>query len=162
MERNIALFVASREKFFVEGTCINCSVDIYCACENASFLFDVDGVMRKKLVDVREGVKMSEPAKVEKSLIGGGNVHASLSHQGLLAIHFYGNIHFTNLNTNKQVEMKVENNSIAFTRWILRLNHKYLILGQHPVGPLLRLHPSSFAPLGNRLLYNVPVKPTVQ
>ena len=60
----MALFVASREGFFVEGACIDCPVDKYCACENASFLFDIDGVMEKKLINVGEGVRVSEPVMV--------------------------------------------------------------------------------------------------
>ena len=56
MEDCIALFVSGREDFFEEKACINCSVDIFCACDDADTLFDVDRVMRQKLVDLGEGV----------------------------------------------------------------------------------------------------------
>ena len=71
--------------------------------------------MKKKLIDVGQGVKMTEPVKVEKGLRTGGEIHASLSHQGIFAICDNSNdiIQFTNLNTNRQVKIKVEWESIT-------------------------------------------------
>ena len=116
MEGCISLSVAGREGFFVERACTNSPVDTYCACENSSFLFDIDEVMEKKLVDVGEGVGISEPVKVERGLIEGYGIFASLSHQGILAICAVNNasssVQFTNLNTNRQVEMEVEDDSV--------------------------------------------------
>ena len=63
MEYFVALFIAGRERFFKEKACINCSIDRYCACDGADMLFDVDSVIRKKLIDVGQGVKMTEPIK---------------------------------------------------------------------------------------------------
>ena len=116
MEVYIAFFVAGREEFFKEKAWINCPIDRYCACDSADMLFDVDSVMRKKLVNVGQDVKITEPIKVEKGLITGDYIRASLSHQGILAVCAYSDsnhiIQFTNLNTNKQVKMRVEDISI--------------------------------------------------
>lgn len=116
MEYCIALFISEREGFFREKAWINCPIDEYCACDGADFLFDVDTVMRKELIDVGERVKMTKPIRVERGLIGGEYIYASLSHQGILAIHANSNskyiIQFTNLNTNEQVKVKVEFHSI--------------------------------------------------
>ena len=114
MEKYISLFISRREGFFKERACINCSVNKYCACEGADLLFDVDRVLRQNFVDVGETTKVSEPIKVDKNLATGYNILASLSHNGILAICVNQNtIQFTNLNSNEQVEMKVENVSIA-------------------------------------------------
>ena len=86
-----------------------------CACDGANILFDIDGVMEKKLVDVGEGMRISEPVKVDKGLKTGGGIYASPSHQGILAIYAYKDnysVQFTNLNTNRQVEIEVETDSI--------------------------------------------------
>ena len=109
IEYCVALFIAGIEEFFREKACIDCPIDEYCACDDADMLFDVDAVMKQKLINVGEGVKMTQPIKVEKELITGDWICASLSHQGILAIYVDCNIiQFTNLNTNKQVEMRVE------------------------------------------------------
>ena len=109
MEGCIALFVSGKEGFFRERACINCSIDNYCACDGADVLFDVDSAMRKELVDVGQGVRMTEPIKVDKGLLTGWGVHASLSHQGILAIGInYETVQFTDLNNDRQAEIKVE------------------------------------------------------
>ena len=123
MEYNVALFIAGREGFFREKTCINCSVDEYCACDGADILFDIDSVMRKELIDVGQGVRMTEPVKVEKRLLTGDRIFASLSHNGILAIcikesssDWFNNertIQFTDLYNYKQIDVKVENDSLA-------------------------------------------------
>ena len=114
MERSIALFISGRKSFFREVACINCSVDEYCACDGADVLFDVDRVMRKGLVDVGQGVRITEPIKVEKGLLVGDNIYVSLSHDGILAIcPNYSTIQLTDLNINKQVEMEVEDDSLV-------------------------------------------------
>ena len=64
MERCVALFISGRKGFFREKACINCSVDEYCACEGADILFDIDGVMRKELVDIGEGISISISNKI--------------------------------------------------------------------------------------------------
>ena len=113
MEHCVALFITGREDFLREKAYMNCSIDEYCACDDADQLFDIDSVMRQRLVNVGRGVKMTEPVKVEKELISGYRIRASLSHQGVLAIYarpcYSYIIQFTNLNTNRQVEMDVEN-----------------------------------------------------
>ena len=116
----VALFVAeNKEDFFVEKACINCTVDKFCACDDASKLFDIDAVMEKELVDVGGGIKVSEPVKVERKLRSeGGAFSASLSHRGILAIYSYDSnneVQFTDLNSNRQAELEVENDtSVAF------------------------------------------------
>ena len=76
-------------------------------------MFDIDSVMKKELVDVGQGVKMTEPIKVERGLITGNLIYASLSHQGILAICVNENtLQFTDLNTNKQVGITVESYSL--------------------------------------------------
>ena len=117
VEYCIAFFIAGREDFLRRKACINCSIDEYCACDDIDLLLDVDAIMRKELIDVGQGVKMTEPIKVEKGLMIGSNIHASLSHQGILAIHARSDskciIQFTDLNTNRQIEMNVESTSTA-------------------------------------------------
>ena len=112
-ENSVALFVSGKESFSKEKACINCSVDVFCACEGANVLFDVGSVLRKELIDVGQGVKMTEPIKVEKGLMTGELISASLSHKGVLAIHGSRCIQLTDLNSNKQVIMRVEDGSLA-------------------------------------------------
>ena len=123
MEYNVALFISRRKWIFRERACINCPVDEFCACDGADILFDIDGVMRKELIDVGQGVRMTEPLKVEKGLLAGRCIRASLSHNGILAIcaeessseqsNDECTIQFTDLNTNRQVFMKVESYSLV-------------------------------------------------
>ena len=113
MESFTARFILDREALFREEACINCPVERYIARGNASPIFGVDGVMRKEL-DVGEAVKMAEPLKVDKGLLTGWGVHASLSHNGILAICANQNtVQFTDLNTSRQVNMKVESDSLV-------------------------------------------------
>ena len=110
MERCVALFISGRRGFFRESACINCPVDEYCVCDDANVLFDVNSVMRKKLINVGEGVTMSESLKMDKGLLTGDDIFASLSHKGILAIYADCKvIQFTDLNNGRQVKMKVEN-----------------------------------------------------
>ena len=51
-ENSVAPFVSGKESFSKEKACINCSVDVFCACEGANVLFDVGSVLRKELIDV--------------------------------------------------------------------------------------------------------------
>ena len=102
MEVYTALFVAGREGFFKEKACINCPVDCYCACDGVDILFDIDSVLVQSLIDVGQGVAMSEPLKVEKGLMTGDNIYASLSHQGILAVCNNGPVQFIDLNTNRE------------------------------------------------------------
>ena len=114
MERCVALFISGRKGFFKERTCINCSIDEFCACDGADVLFDLDRVMRKELVDVGQGVKMTEPIEVKKGLMTGNCIYASLSHNGIIAIGVNWNtVQLTDLNTNRQVEMNVERYSLV-------------------------------------------------
>ena len=112
MERCVALFISGRRGFFREEACINCPVEEFCACDGADVLFDIDSVMRKELVDVGQGVKMSESVKVERGLLTGNNTCASLSHDGVLAICADRAIQFADLNANKQVQMNADNYSL--------------------------------------------------
>ena len=95
--------------------CANTEIGEFSAFPSVEEVFDIEDVMEKELIDVGQGVKMTEPLKVEKGLIAGGYV--SLSHQGILAICTYSNskyiIQFTNLNTNIPFKIEVENTSIV-------------------------------------------------
>lgn len=116
MEKLVALFVSSRKGFFREKACINCSVNCFCACEGANILFDVDSVMKKRLTNIGKGMKVSGSIKVEKGLSTRGNISASLSHNAILGVCYYSGgyiIQFTDLNTNRKIEIKVKDNSLV-------------------------------------------------
>lgn len=113
MENFIALFVSKRESFFKEKASINCSIDKFCACDDTDSLFDVDRVMRKKLIDIGEGVQISEPINVEMGLLVGNMTSASLSHQGVLAICVDGVIQLINLKNDRQVKIEVKKRCFA-------------------------------------------------
>ena len=95
MEYCLALYIVGRKEFFWEKACINCPVDKYCACDGADVLFDIDGVLRKELVEVGRGVRMTQPLKVEKGFLTGGHIHVSLSHKGVLAVCARKTVQFT-------------------------------------------------------------------
>lgn len=118
MKGYITLFISGREGFFVEEACTNCSVNEFRVCDNVDALFDIDGILRKKCVDVGMGIMISESLKVERDLIYGQNI--SLSHKGILSICSHWReeppnyvVQFTDLNTNKQAEVVVEKDSIS-------------------------------------------------
>ena len=125
MEQIALYIIENKEDLFVERARINCTVDKFCACDNAYELFGIGEVMQRKLVDVGEGVKVSEPVEVERGLRSEGKwFFASLSHRGVLAICSCledndGNetytLQLTGLGTDRRVEMEVENcTSVAF------------------------------------------------
>ena len=92
----------------------NVTIDMFKAFSSVEKVFDIEEVMKKELIDVGEGVKMTEPLKVEKGLITGGSIFASLSHQGILAVCTDKNtLQFTDLNNGRQVNMKVEDKTLA-------------------------------------------------
>ena len=97
--------------------CANTEIGEFSAFPSVEEVFDIEDVMEKELIDVGQGVKMTEPLKVEKELMTGNYIRASFSHQGILAICAYSDpdryIQFTNLNTNEQVEVNVKSRSIA-------------------------------------------------
>lgn len=97
-----------------EKACTDCPVDEFCACDGADILFDVDRVMEQELVDVGEGVRMTEPVRMRTALMTGDGVRVSLSHKGVLAV--YDNtqdiVQLTNLSTGRQVDMMVEATSL--------------------------------------------------
>lgn len=114
MENCIALFVSKRKGFFKEEACINCPAYRYCACDGADTLFDIDEVMRQNLVKAGDQTTTSKPVKVERGLLTGGLIFASLSHKGILAICANENtIQFTDLNNNRQVRIDVEEISLV-------------------------------------------------
>lgn len=116
MEGDVGPFNSGREGLFGEHTHINCSIAEFCACEGANNLFDIEEVMRQKHIDLGEGIMISEPLNVDRWLLTGGDIFASLSHQGILAICAYSggnNIQFTNLYSSMQVEMDIEDNSLV-------------------------------------------------
>ena len=109
MEGAVALFAANRRGFFREEACVDCPVDCYCACDGADTLFDVGGALGQELVDVGEGVMMGVPLRVERELLIGSEVYASLSHKGVLVICVGDDtLQFTDLNDGRQVEIEVE------------------------------------------------------
>lgn len=107
-----AVFLLLNERtplFTPPECCIDTTVDSFRAFPGLGRVFDIEGVMQKPLVSVREGVRMSAPLRVEKGLIGGDYIFASLSHRGVLAICVDGStIQFTDLNDDRQVETGVE------------------------------------------------------
>ena len=80
MEGYIALFVSGRKSFFWKNACIDCPVDKYCACDGADVLFDIDKVMKLRLINVESGMKMTEPLKVDMGLATGRSIGIFLSH----------------------------------------------------------------------------------
>lgn len=109
MNKYVALFVSGKRDFFKEKTCINCSVEEFCACEGADVLFDVEEVMRQRIINLGQGVKISEPIKVKRTLATRNYIYASLSHNGILAICANKKIiQFTDLNNDLQVEVGIE------------------------------------------------------
>lgn len=109
MKEYIALFVIGRKSFFKEKARTNCSIYNYMGCDGADVLFDLEGVMEKEIVDMGDGVEISQPLKVERGLMSGDYIYASLSHQGVFAIYINGDIvQFTDFNNNRQVRMSVE------------------------------------------------------
>ena len=109
MEYSVALYIAGRENFLREKAHINCSIDEYCACDGADILFDIDSVMKQRLINVGQGVWLTEPLKVEKKLRTGEYIYASLSHQGILAI-------YAESNSKRRIQF-------TFTPWVLTLSH---------------------------------------
>ena len=105
-------YVASGEGFFETPCCIDCEIEEYCAFDNADRVLGVESVYEKRMIDIGEGIVISEPLVVEKGLrVEGEYFRASLSHQGILAIYSYDRkdiIQFTNLINGEQVEVKVE------------------------------------------------------
>ena len=81
------------------------------AMEGVERAFDVDGVMEKRLVDVGEGVLVSEPVIVEEGFkVRKNGFYSSLSAKGVLAIHLwdkYRIVQFTNLLADGEVEVIV-------------------------------------------------------
>ena len=108
-------YVASEEGFFDTPCCIDCEIEKYCAFDNADRVLGVDRVYKKRLINIGEGIVISEPVIMEKRLrVEGRDFCASLSHQGVLAIYSYDRNHviqFTNLVSEMQVEVEVEDTS---------------------------------------------------
>lgn len=112
-------FILLNEKISMFETkyCINTTVDKFRAFFSVEDVFDIEKVMERELIDVGQEVKMSEPLKVEKSLMTGDYIRTSLSHNGVLAICVYSGrsytIQFTDLENGKQVKMEVENTTLV-------------------------------------------------
>lgn len=108
------IYMSEKAVLTRKKSCINCSVNDYCGCERADELFNVETIMKLKLSDICEGIKISDPIKPNWKLRRGEVSFASLSPHGILAIcsddEGYG-IEFTNLNINKQVIIEVEDNT---------------------------------------------------
>lgn len=115
METTVSLFLA-RRKGFLEQTRVACPVDEYCACEGADLLFDVEGVLGQRLVDVGEGVKVSEPLEVERHPAApvSGSL-TTLSHRGVLAIYSpaRGSLWFVDLGTGRRVMRRVRGTTLV-------------------------------------------------
>ena len=113
MGKSIALFVKEKERFFKKKACVNCSINNFCGCDGADLLFGIDRVIMQGLFNVGEGIRMRKLFVVEKGLITGENVFASISHNGILAIYAddKGIVQFTSLNNNEKVEINVESTS---------------------------------------------------
>ena len=112
----VALYVGTRPSFFDGEACVDCPVARFVGCDRAGSIFDVQRVMRRRLVDVGEGVRMSEPLEVRWRLEPGHDLHASLSHVGVLAVCSCRDtcvVQLVNLRTNRRVKMEVEHRSLV-------------------------------------------------
>lgn len=107
------LLMNERTPLFVpSGHCVNTAVDEFKAFSAAEKVFDIDEIMGQKLVSIGKRVKMSEAVEVEKRPMNGSYIRTPLSHQGILAACACSNQYFvqlTDLNSDKQVAMKIEN-----------------------------------------------------
>ena len=107
-------FLKEKEGFDLDYR-INVTVDQFRAFPLVEKILDIEKIYDKELVDIGGRTIISEPMKVDMKLRT-GNCNVSLSHEGILAIYsdLNGNIvQFTNLSTNKQVEIEVENNTFS-------------------------------------------------
>ena len=95
-----------------ERTPIFSTIDKFKAFPSVERVFDIEEVMRQRLVDLGKGIKISEFLKIKGKLMTGSNIFASLSHQGVLAIYARScnknTVQFIDLNNGRQVKMKVE------------------------------------------------------
>lgn len=108
---DIALYCVSEPDFFTTPYCINCQIAKFCAFNGADYVFDIDSVLRQKLVRVDEGIEISEPVPFEKISGEGFGFFISLSHNGVLAIYHHALdnvIQFVDLINDKNVEVSVE------------------------------------------------------
>ena len=110
--------------------CINTTVENFRAFPLVEDVFDFEEVMKKELIDVGQGVRISKPI-VPKNNLPWCNTFpsASLSHKGILAITYDGHGHhieFTDLNTGEEVHTRETNNNfvgfyddmiLLLTRW---------------------------------------------
>ena len=52
-----------------------------CVCDGANLFFDIDDIMRQKLVDVGQGVRIPEPLDVDSRILGKfWGIHISTSY----------------------------------------------------------------------------------
>ena len=109
------LLLNEMTSLFKTNYCINTTVDNFIAFPFVEMALDIDGVLKQNFVDVGKEVKVSEPIKVEKGLMGGDWICASLSHQGILAVYVHNPsvVQFTDLKTNRQVKIDVEDYSLV-------------------------------------------------
>lgn len=85
-------------------------VDKFKAFPSVKEVFDIEEMMGRNLINVGQRVKMTESLNVEKSLVTGSDIYASISHRGILAICANRSIiQFTDLNNGRQVWTRVEN-----------------------------------------------------
>ena len=109
------LLLNEKTPLFKTSYCINTTVDNFRAFPFVEKVFDIDGVLKQRLVEIGQEVKMSEPIKLDKRLSTGNWISASLSHQGILAIYTHNpfTIQFNDLNTSRQVRIRVEKDSLV-------------------------------------------------
>lgn len=114
---DVCLHVASRPGFFEPQYRIHCDVLNYCAYPDADLFEGVREAMQAELIHIGKGIGVSVPVKVETKLRKGLYIHATLSHEGVLAIcSIMGNKHeieLTDLKTNNQCLIPVEETSSA-------------------------------------------------
>lgn len=114
---SISLYIANRLEFFANKYHINCNVLDYCAYPNADLFEGVKEAMQEKLIHIGKGISVSTPVIIKKKLRKGLYIHATLSHEGVLAIcSLMGNQHeieLTDLRTNNQCLIPVEEASSA-------------------------------------------------
>ena len=114
-----AAFLLLNEKNYPSkplGHCANTTIDKPKAFSSVEKVFGIEGVMRKEPLGVGQEVMISKPLKVDKKLMTGSNINVSLSHQGIVAICACTNCYrfqLTDLNNDKQVDMKVEDSPLA-------------------------------------------------
>lgn len=89
----------------------------YTVFDGVEKFFDIEGVMKQELVKITNEISLSQPVKIDKDIGNNGEeFFISISHKGVVAVCCLQEdyvIKFTDLFADKQVEVKVENNTLV-------------------------------------------------